>query len=198
MQYVNTLKILILIGLISSNLSVNMRSEIQNTQNVSRAPFFDDNTINLLKIIAPLAINKDKLTDAQFSNSIGRCITQLREKRKEYLSILRNFWESMRKIYDKRGNWNNNIWTQFADNLLKFNVALDNQNINCSNFFKNMKTVDESKLYDVLKGGEFFGSFNQINTSNKSQTMITGIIGTRRSLLDKNTFQRINRSSRGN
>ena len=203
MQYTISLKKkLILLGMLSSIMSITLKiappglapNKVVNPK--SRAPFFIDTAISLFKDMTPIIVDKLTFTDGQYSNVIGGCITQLREKKNEYLTAIRQFWENMRNIYDKNDTWKNDFWKNLSDNLAKFNLPNEKSFINCSKLFGNLKAADEKKILDVLGKAEYFGGFTKQASAAQSH-MITGIIGTRRSRLDKHAFKRINDISRG-
>jgi hypothetical protein len=128
---------------------------------------------------------------------IDGCITQYREKKTENLPTIRDFWESMRKIYDSNATWNNDFWNNMADGLARMFVNdFKSTQINCTKMLKNLKQVDNAKVTEVLGRAEYFGAFNSAVPADKAH-YISSMFGSRRKMAQQGAFKLMNDRSRG-
>ena len=156
MQFIKTLILFVIISGISS-LIWNKKHRKTYIKPKYRALFYDWKTISLIKALARKFVKNS--SSKGNSQKIGLCISKLKENRRQYTTILRNFWENMRKIFERKNYKIVGYWKILVQKLERLTIMWNKRRVFCSRLFNDRNSVTRKEIHDILKMGDYYGQF---------------------------------------
>ena len=154
------------------------------------APYDPQNTIQLVKEIGNIVLPQDEKTPQVF----GSCLKFIVDQPDSFSSQLSSFWTKMGSIASKASQWDSNSFNSIISAVGSKNVLYNQQSTSCGSL-QITGNVDSSKIMNILNQGNYFGGFNK--TTQYKKQFIEGMVSHHRDSIDSNTFEIINKVSRG-
>lgn len=160
------------------------------TSMFTHAPYESSNSIKLVREISQMI-----LSDEKSSKTFQECLKYIVDKPDEYSVVLAGFWNAMSNVASKSNKWDNSHFQEIINALASKNIRLNSINTSCGSITLT-SNPDPVKLENLLNQNHYFGGYNSVN-NNSNQPYIDGMVSSHRDLIASNTFELINRASKG-